>query len=116
MIRKHIGYGPIPAQHAEAFQKFYAAHFNPYLNYHRPCGFATVQVGARGRRWRRYHHEDYRTPYEKLASLPHWDQHLKEGITTELLQRQALRMTDTQAALRMQKAKLTLLARSRRPQ
>jgi len=29
VIRKHIGYGPIPAQHAEAFQKSYAAHFNP---------------------------------------------------------------------------------------
>ena len=114
VIRKHIGYGPIPAQYAEAFQKFYAAHFNPYLNYHRPCGFATLEIGVRGRRRRRYSHEDYRTPYEKLVSLPNWSQYLKEGITTEMLQQQALRMTDTEAALRMQNAKLALLTHCRR--
>lgn len=114
VIRKHIGYGLIPAQHAEAFQKFYTAHFNPYLNYHRPCGFATLEIGARGRRRRCYHPEDYRTPYEKLTSLPDWSQHLKAGLTAEQLQQQALRMTDTEAALRMQKAKQALLAQCRR--
>ena len=34
VVRKHIGYGPIAAEHAEALQKFYTAQFNPYLNYH----------------------------------------------------------------------------------
>ncbi len=29
IIRKHIGYGHIPADRAETVQKFYAAHFNP---------------------------------------------------------------------------------------
>jgi hypothetical protein len=113
VIRKHIGYGPIAAQHAEAFQKFYAAHFNSYLNYHRPCGFATLEISSRGQRRRRYFADDYLTPYEKLASLPDWRQYLKEGITPELLQQQALRMTDTEAALRMQKAKLALLTQCR---
>jgi len=42
VIRKHIGYGAIPAEHAQQIQKFYTAHFNPYLNFHRPCGFATI--------------------------------------------------------------------------
>ena len=42
VIRKHIGYGHIPAGHGEAVQKFYTAHLNPYLNFHRPCGFAIV--------------------------------------------------------------------------
>ena len=37
-----LGYGAIGAEHAEAFQKFYTAYFNPYLNFHRPCGYATV--------------------------------------------------------------------------
>jgi hypothetical protein len=27
-------------------QKFYTAHFNPYVNFHRPCGFATVSKGG----------------------------------------------------------------------
>jgi len=60
--------------------------------------------------------EDYRTPYEKLVSLPKWDQHLKPGITTRMLQQQALRRSDTEAAQEMQKAKLALLAKSRGPQ
>ena len=54
----------IPAEHAEAVQKFYTAEFNPYLNFHRPCGFATVSLDSRGKRRRQYKREDYATPYE----------------------------------------------------
>ncbi len=70
IVRKLIGYGHIASEHAEALQKFYTAFLNPYLNYHRPCGFATVSLDARGKRQRRYPAEDYSTPYEKLKSLP----------------------------------------------
>jgi hypothetical protein len=113
VIRKHIGHGPIPATHADAFQKFYTAHFNPYLNFHRPCGFATVERGPRGKRRRVYRADDYRTPYEKLTSLSQWEQFLKPGITKEWLDRQARRFTDVEAARRMQKAKLALLTKCR---
>jgi hypothetical protein len=30
VVRKHIGYGPIPPVQAEAVQKFYTAYFTPY--------------------------------------------------------------------------------------
>lgn len=113
VVRKQIGYGPIGAEHAEAFQKFYTAHLNPYLNFHRPCGFATVQTGARGRRKRTYRHQDYQTPYEKLSSLPDWRNYLKKGVTAEALQARASQMSDTAAAQRMHKAKLALLSRCR---
>ena len=113
VIRKHIGYGAIAAEHAEVWQKFYTASFNPYLNYHRPCGFATVRVLARGKRKRTYPVEDYRTPYEKLLSLPNWQQYLRKGLTAERLQNQALRMSDTASAAQMQKAKLSLLNKCR---
>ncbi len=113
VIRKHIGYGAIPAEHADAFQKFYVAHRNPYLNFHRPCGFATMEKNARGKRKRIYKAEDYRTPYEKLRSLPHWEQYLKPGITAAILERQARSKSDTEAAQRMQKAKTSLLTESR---
>jgi hypothetical protein len=114
VVRKQIGYGPIGAEHAEAFQKFYAAYFNPYLNFHRPCGYATVATNPRGKRKRSYRHKDYRTPYEKLSSLEKWTESLKPGITAEILKRQAEAMSDTEAARRMQKAKLSLLARCRK--
>lgn len=109
VIRKHIGYGHIPGEHAEKVQKFYTAHFNPYLNFHRPCGFATVGLDARGKRQRSYPAEDYRTPYEKLKSLPDAAQHLKPEFSFELLDRQARRMSDTECARKMGAAKTRLL-------
>jgi Integrase core domain. len=113
VVRKQIGYGPIGAEHAEAFQKFYTAYFNPYLNFHRPCGYATVTINPKGKRKRTYRHKDYRTPYEKLTSMEKWTGHLKEGITEEMLKRQAGAASDTEAAQRMQQAKLNLLDRCR---
>ena len=113
VVRKHIGYGAIAAEHAEDFQKYYTAHLNPYLNFHRPCGYATIATNPRGKRTRTYPHQDYRTPYEKLTSLTDWHKQLKEGISEHRLSAQAQRMSDTEAAQRMQKAKLALLARCR---
>ena len=114
VIRKHIGYGALAAQQSDALQRFYTAHCNPYLNYHRPCGFATVQITERGQRKRRYPANDYRTPYEKLLSLPDWEQFLKPGVTAEMLHGQATPYSDTDAARRMQRAKWAVLAQVRR--
>ena len=116
VVRKHIGYGAIGSEHAESMQKFYTAYFNPYLNFHRPCGFATVKTNQRGKRKRTYPHKDYRTPYEKLTSLEDWGKYLKEGITKEMLKRLAEASSDTEAALKMQKAKLALLSSCRKAQ
>jgi hypothetical protein len=113
LVRKQIGYGHIDAAHAEAFQKFYTKHFNSDVNYHRPCGFAQVKTLARGRRRRLYPAEDYRTPLEKLSSLPNGERHLKPGVTAAALERLARQLSDTEAARQMQKAKQMLLARSR---
>jgi transposase len=116
VVRKHIGHDPIGARHAGQAQRFYTADFNPYLNYHRPCGFAAVELSDNGKRRRCYRHEDYRTPYEKLLSLNDWESGLKEGISAARLEQQALRMSDTECALRMQQRKRKLLdaCRSRR--
>lgn len=111
IVRKHIGYGHIGSEHADRIQRFYTAHFNPYLNYHRPCGFAQVQFDERGRRRRRYLKEDYATPYEKLRSLPEAHRYLKEGLRWELLDRFAYALSDTEAARRMICAKAELLRR-----
>jgi|SRR5271166_964053 len=111
VIRKHIGYGHIAGQHAEALQKFYMAHLNPYLNFHRPSGFATVSLDTRGKRRRTYKAEDYATPYEKLKSLPEAATYLKHNLSFSQLDRIALNMSDTESARKMAKAKLALLRR-----
>jgi transposase InsO family protein len=109
IIRKLMGYGHIPAEHAGALQKFYTAHLNPYLNFHRPCGFATVSFDARGKRRRQYKLDDYATPHQKLKSLPQAGDYLKEGIRLESLERIAKILSDTEFAHQMSRAKAKLL-------
>jgi transposase InsO family protein len=109
VIRKHLGYGHIASEHADRIQRFYMAHFNPYLNYHRPCGFAQVQLDERGRRRRRYRQQDYATPYEKFRALPEAHRHLKDGLRWELLDGFAYKVSDTEAAKCMMRAKAELL-------
>lgn len=109
VVRKLIGYGYIAGEHAEALEKFYAQHLNPYLNFHRPCGFATVRLDERGKRQRRYKIEDYRTPFEKLKSLERAEQYLKPSLSLGELEREALAISDTECARRMSNAKARLL-------
>jgi len=113
VIRKLIGYGHIASEHAERLQKFYTAQLNPYLNFHRPCGFATVSFDVRGKRKRQYKLADYATPYEKLRSLPEAAQYLKPGVSLEQLAKTATRMSDTECAKKMAAAKTKLLRQSK---
>ncbi len=109
VIRKLMGYGHIAGEHAEALQKFYTAQLNPYLNFHRPCGFATVSYDQRGKRKRVYKAEDYATPYEKLKALPEAASYLKEGVSFAGLDPQAGRMSDTECAKKLAHARAALL-------
>lgn len=113
VVRKHIGYGFIASEHAESLQKFFTSQFNPYLNFHRPCGFAVLVKGSRGRIRRRYPADGYLTPFEKLCSLKDWQQFLKPGTTESFLRSQSMQLSDTEAAKLMQKAKLGILKRVR---
>ena len=82
---------------------------NPYLNFHRPSGFATVSLDARGKRERTYKTGDYATPYQKLRMLPGVAAKLKPGISLEDLERKAAEMSDTEFARRMGAAKIKML-------
>jgi hypothetical protein len=35
-------------------QSFYLQYFNPYLNFHRPCGVPERVIDAKGKEWKRY--------------------------------------------------------------
>lgn len=109
VIRKHIGWGHIASQHAEAFDQFYREHFNSYLNFHRPCGVPEIRVTAKGKQKRVYRW--YATPWEILRQLPDLARHLKPGQSIAALDRQARQRSDTAAAQAMQKAKQQLFAR-----
>ena len=111
VIRKHMGYGYLAAQHAEPIQLFYAQHLNPYLNYHRPCAQADIEVDEKGRK--RCFYRRYQTPLETLLALPEPAHCLREGLSIAVLQRVAAALSDTEAAQRMQQAKRKLFEQLR---
>jgi transposase InsO family protein len=112
IIRKHMGWGHLQEVHADPIQQFYSAHLNPYLNYHRPCAQADVELDAKGRIRRRYRR--YQTPLETLLKLPKPQQYLRPGLIVATLERIAGLMSDTEAARRMQQAKHKLFEQLRK--
>lgn len=106
IIRKHIGYGYIDAKYADAINDFYCEHLNPYLNYHRPCAQADVNIDEKGRKHIRY--KRYQTPLETLSLLDRPAQYLRDGLSINALKRVAGAISDTDAARRMQLAKAKL--------
>jgi transposase InsO family protein len=108
VIRKHMGYGHIASEHAEAIHSFYETEFNRYLNFHRPSAVPEIRTDERGKRRSEYNW--YATPWEILRQLPDLARHLREGVTVQDLQRKADRESDTEAAKQMQAAKRSLFA------
>ena len=110
VIRKHMGHWHIEQRHAPAINRFYEEHFNEYLNFHRPCGFATVTVDEKGRRRKKY--ENYQTPHERLKTIKDAAKYLREGVSLEALDKIAARQTDNEAAAAMQEARDRLLKKT----
>jgi hypothetical protein len=108
VVRKHMGFDHIHAGHADDINIFYKEHFNPYLNFHRPCGVPELKQDSKGKTRRIY--KWYATPWEILRQLPGVASYLKEDLTIEQLERLAGRQSDTGAASTMQQAKARLFA------
>ena len=109
VIRKHMGYGYIAAEHAGEIHRFYELQFNPYLNFHRPCGQPERITDPDGKE--KFVYRRYATPWETLrrllsASLP--TACLKPQFSLPSLDRTAQRHSDTESARSMQQAKRKL--------
>jgi transposase InsO family protein len=108
IIRKHIGYGHIDAQYAEAVDAFHRQHLNPYVNFHRPSAVPKVLTAANGKRRRLY--QRWATPFELLRESPHCPACLRPNTTLADLESFAKTQSDTEAGLALQHAKRKLLA------
>lgn len=106
VIRKHMGYAHIPKQYASAINGFYETQFNPYVNFHRPSGYATTIIDRKGKEKKVY--RLYETPYIYFRNLPGAERFLKEGLTLADLDRLAVATSDLDCAILMQKAKSEL--------
>jgi hypothetical protein len=108
VIRKHMGFGHIGAQHAETVDQFHRQHLNPYVNFHRPCAVAQIVEEPNGKRRRVYRR--WATPFEIFSQTPQCATYLRPGIHMAELERFAKAQSDTEAAIEMQRAKRQLLA------
>jgi transposase InsO family protein len=109
IIRKHIGFGYMEAQHAESMNQFHRQQLNPYVNFHRPCAVPKILTAANGKRRRVY--ERWATPFELFQEVPHCENFLRPGVALADLVGLAQTQSDTEAALEMQRAKRQLLGR-----
>ena len=81
VVRKWFGHDHIPQCYAGVVNEFALRELSPFLNFHRPCLYATEYRDAKGRVRRKYRCKDAMTPFEKLKSLPNAHRHLKNGVT-----------------------------------
>ncbi len=105
-VRKHMGYIHIPKKFARFINSFYRTPMDVYLNYHRPCAFATETIDVRGKIKKKY--DTFMTPQQKLCTLENYTQYLKEGVTPESLPLLSTFESDNECASAMQKAKSKL--------
>jgi len=108
VIRKHMGFDHIASEHADSINAFYEKHFNPYLNFHRPCAVPELKKDSRGKTIRAY--KWYATPWEILRQTPGVGGCLKDDVTVEQMEKLAAADSDTVAATKMQKEKQKLFA------
>lgn len=113
VVRKMFGYEHIHRRHAGRFDTFCREYLNPFLNYHRPCLFATELADPKrpGRIKRVYRPRDAKTPLDKLAGLPDVASFLRPGVTLLELQQLARALTDVQAAEELNEARQALFRR-----
>ena len=105
VVRKHLGFEHIPGQWAPQLNRFHREHFNPYLNFHRPCFFPVCHTDQKGKVIKRYPYEAMTTPYEKFKSLPEASCYLKPGVTLDGLETIAQSVSDNAAAKQMNAAR-----------
>jgi len=113
VVRKIFGYAHIPQHHAVRFNTFCREYLNPFLNFHRPCLFATDLADPKkpGRIKRVYRPKDAMTPLDKLVSLTEATSFLREGVTFKDLHALARALTDVQAGEELSQARLALFNR-----
>lgn len=107
VIRKYMGFAHIPKKYSILINAFYRERMDVYLNYHRPCGFATDKVDVRGKIVKKY--DKYMTPFERLKLIEKVEQYLKPDVTIQGLEEIMRKESDNSCAENLQKAKRKLL-------
>ena len=105
VIRKEMGYMFIRKEAHILINEWYENYYNIFLNFYRPCGFATIKINEKGKVKRTYKNENYMTPYQKLKSIPNAENYLKPNITFANLDKIAYDKSGTEFTKELRKSK-----------
>ena len=107
IVRKHFWYFHIPANehNAKILNEFSTNYLNVYLNFHRPCWYATIEINSKWKEKKKYKKDDYQTPYEKFKLIPDSEKYLQRNFSFEKLDKIAYSNSDTEFANIMNKEK-----------
>jgi hypothetical protein len=83
IIRKNMGWEHIDQKLCDKINIYLIEYFNPYLNFHRPCGYPTITTDDKGKKKKVY--SLYQTPYEALKQTTMAINFLKPGQSIEKL-------------------------------
>jgi len=112
VIRKNMGWEHVNQAMVNDINSYYKNFFNPYLNYHRPCAYPTIQTDEKGKKKKIYNL--YQTPYEHLKSLPNAETYLKKGVTFAQLDKIAYSHSDNEFATIMREEEQKLFQKIRK--
>lgn len=112
VVRKNMGWEHINQSLVDEFNEYYLNWFNPYLNFHRPCGYPTIKTDKKGKKKKVYTH--YTTPYEALKAISGAKKYLKKGITFDKLDKIAYQYSDNEFAEMMRKEERKLFNQNRK--
>jgi hypothetical protein len=96
VIRKNMGWEHIDQKFCDRINHYYKNYFNPYLNYHRPCGFPNIITDEKGKKEKVYN--VYLTPYDALKRILGANKFLKPEQTFEKLDIIAYQHSDNEFA------------------
>jgi len=108
VVRKIFGYSHREQHWADELHVFNRKHLIPFINYHRPCYFPTTLSDDKGKERKQYPYDKMMTPYQNLKSLDRTGDYLKGTLTFKILDNEAYKVSDNQAADKMNLAKKRL--------
>lgn len=111
VVRKNMGWEHINLQFSDDFTSYYRNWFNPYLTFHRPCAFPTIEKDGKGKTKKVY--TTYQTPYEALKGIPGAHRFLKSGQSFQKLDTIAYEKSDNEFAELMREEERTLFEKVR---
>ncbi len=111
VIRKNMGWEHINQKFCNEINSYYKTFFNPYLNFHRPCGFPTIETSEKGKKTKIYNL--YQIPYVFLKNLPESEKYLKKDLTFESLDKVAYSHSDNEFATIMREEERKLFRKIR---